>query len=171
MTGNAVGHSARCGSLTLLLTGKSTIARASIVIALQAIPILAGCNRAQASREDGRGRREGNKESMHISLPPKVSHEGGTKPVGSMWSSSHQPIKFLKSNAQMCGKRLPERRHIIAYRVSVNDRLGPTFGLMQRSKISCLPLFLIGMGQEKYRTCRRHWNHGVVHCWNCGAGQ
>jgi hypothetical protein len=33
-----------------------------------------------------------------------------------------------------------------------------------------LPLFLIGMGQEKYRTFRRHWNRGVVLCWNCGAG-
>jgi hypothetical protein len=29
------------------------------------------------------------------------------------------------------------------------------------------PLFLIGMGQEKYRTSLL--NRGVVHGWNCGA--
>jgi hypothetical protein len=39
-----------------------------------------------------------------------------------------------------------------------------------RNDWDACPLFLIDMGQEKYRTCRRHWNRGVVHCWNCGAG-
>ena len=60
--GHAVGRAARCGSLTLLVAGEPTIARASIVIALQAIPILACCNRGYASCEDGRRRREGKKE-------------------------------------------------------------------------------------------------------------
>ena len=47
--GNAVSHAARCGSLTLLVTDKSTIARASILIALYAIPMLASCDQAWAS--------------------------------------------------------------------------------------------------------------------------
>src|SRR4030095_4467182 len=59
--GHAVGRAARCSSLTLLVAGESTIARASIVVALQAIPILASCDRGYASCQDGHRRREGKK--------------------------------------------------------------------------------------------------------------
>src|SRR5258707_7902206 len=67
--GNAVGRAARCASLTLLVAGEFTIARASIVVALQAIPILASCDRGYASCEDGRRRREGKKEDTHFISP------------------------------------------------------------------------------------------------------
>ena len=67
--GPAVGRAARCGSLTLLVAGEPTIARASIVVALQAIPILASCDRGYASCENGRRRRESKKEGTHFSLP------------------------------------------------------------------------------------------------------
>ena len=67
--GPAVGHAARCGSLTLLVASEPTIARASIVVALKAIPIFASCDRGYASCEDGRKRREGKKEGTHFSLP------------------------------------------------------------------------------------------------------
>src|SRR6266498_5479475 len=46
--GPAVGRAARCASLTLLVAGESTIARASVVVALQAIPILASYERSYA---------------------------------------------------------------------------------------------------------------------------
>jgi hypothetical protein len=65
----AVGRAARCGSLTLLVAGEPTIARASIGVALQTIPILASCDRVYASCEDGRRRGEGKKEGTHFSLP------------------------------------------------------------------------------------------------------
>ena len=67
--GRAVGRAARCGSLTLQVAGEFTIARASIVVALQAIPILASCDRGYASCEDGRRRGEDKKEGTHFSLP------------------------------------------------------------------------------------------------------
>ena len=67
--GPAVGRAALCGSLTLLVAGEPTIASASIVVALQAIAILASCDRGYASSEDGRRRREGGKkEGTHFSL-------------------------------------------------------------------------------------------------------
>jgi hypothetical protein len=62
------------------------------------------------------------------------------------------------------GLRDPRRRHLICVRPQTACRC-TTIGIAIR-----LPLFLIGMGQEKDRTCRRHWNRGVVHCLNCGAG-
>jgi hypothetical protein len=65
----AVGRAARCGSLTLLVASESTIARASIVVALQAIPVLASYDRGYASCEDGRRRREGKKEGTHFFSP------------------------------------------------------------------------------------------------------
>jgi hypothetical protein len=66
--GHAVGRAARCASLTLLVAGEPTVARASIIVALQAIPILASCDRDYASCEDGRRRREGGKkEGTHFS--------------------------------------------------------------------------------------------------------
>ena len=67
--GHAVGRAARCASLTLLVAGESTIARASVVVALQAIPILASYDRGYASCEDGRRRREDKKDGTHFSLP------------------------------------------------------------------------------------------------------
>src|SRR6266550_9464119 len=81
--GHAVGRAARCGSLTLLVAGESTIARASIVVALQAIPILASCDRGYASCEDGRRRGEDKKEGTHFSLPRcSAQLDGGTKRAG-----------------------------------------------------------------------------------------
>jgi len=65
----AVGRAARCGRLTLLVASESTIARASIVVALQAIPVLASYDRGYASCEDGRRRREGKKEGTHFFSP------------------------------------------------------------------------------------------------------
>ena len=65
----AVRRAARCGSLTLLVASESTIARASIVVALQAIPVLASYDRGDASCDDGRRRREGKKEGTHFFSP------------------------------------------------------------------------------------------------------
>src|SRR6185295_12207604 len=74
----AGGRAARCSSLTLRVAGEFTIARASKVVAVQAIPILAGCDRGYAvascdrgcaSCEDGRGCGEDKKEGTHFSLP------------------------------------------------------------------------------------------------------
>src|ERR1700754_4805582 len=67
--GPAVGRAARCDGLTLLVAGEPTIARAGIVVALQAIPILVSCDRGYASCENGRRRREGKKAGTHFSLP------------------------------------------------------------------------------------------------------
>ena len=77
--GRAGGRAARCSSLTLHVAGEFTIARASIVVALQAIPILASCDRgyavascdrSYASCEDGRRRHEGGKkEGTHFFSP------------------------------------------------------------------------------------------------------
>jgi hypothetical protein len=74
----AGGRAARGSSLTLRVAGEFTIARASIVVALQAIPILAGCDRGYAvascdrgyaSCEEGRRHSEGKKKCTHFSLP------------------------------------------------------------------------------------------------------
>jgi hypothetical protein len=65
----AVGRAAGCSSLALLIAGESTLARSSIVVAVQAIPILASCDRHYASCQDGRRRRKGKKEGTHFSLP------------------------------------------------------------------------------------------------------
>jgi hypothetical protein len=67
--GPAVGRAARCGSVTLLVAGEPAIACASIVVALQAIRILASGDRGYASCEDGRRRREGKNESTHVLSP------------------------------------------------------------------------------------------------------
>lgn len=70
----AVGRAARCGSLTLLVAGEPTIACASIVVALQAIPILASSDRGYATCENGRRRRESKKKGTHflshVEVPP-----------------------------------------------------------------------------------------------------
>src|SRR5262245_11224075 len=81
----AVGRAAGCSSLTLLVAGECTIARVSIVIAMQAISILASCDQGSARCQDGRRRRQGQKERTHLFLPRwSAPLDGGTKRAGSM---------------------------------------------------------------------------------------
>ena len=106
----AVRRAARCGSLTLLAASESTIARASIVVALQAIPVLASYDRGDASCDDGRRRREGKKgvriflshiEVPQLTLGPTVRRRCEPAHIGG--------CKFLRSTAQI-GKEACQAR-------------------------------------------------------------
>src|SRR5258705_9215318 len=86
------------------LASESTIARASIVVALQAIPVLASYDRGYASCEDGRRRREGKKEGTHFFLSHvEVPHLTVGPNVRGRCEPAHiGGCKFLRSTAQMC---------------------------------------------------------------------
>jgi hypothetical protein len=102
--GHTVGRATRCGSLTLQVANELTIARASKVGALQAIPILTSCNRAYASCEGGRRRREGKKEGTHFFLSHVAVPQLTVRlNVWARCEPAHiDGCKSLRSTARMC---------------------------------------------------------------------
>jgi hypothetical protein len=106
---HAVGRAARCGSLTLLAAGESTIPRPSIVVTLQAVPIIVSCDRgyvhAKMVADVERARKRVRIFLSHVELPPHLTvgpnvwiqceraHIGGCKFLRLTGRSVRKPVK------------------------------------------------------------------------------